>query len=66
MSTLFRLLILALAGFAVSVHAAPAPHSLLDSLSRAAPKLNRKVLDSALAAMQCAINNGSAPELPSA
>jgi hypothetical protein len=61
MSSLFRLLILALAGFAVSVHAAPAPHSLLDSLSRAAPKLNRKVLDSALAAMQCAINNGSAP-----
>ncbi|MFC0712099.1 murein L,D-transpeptidase catalytic domain family protein [Azorhizophilus paspali] len=61
MFTLFRLLVLALAGFSVSVHAAPASRFLLDGLSRAAPKLNREVLDSALAAMQCAINNGSAP-----
>lgn len=63
MSTLFRLLLLAVAGFAVSVHAAPASDSLLDNLSKAAPKLSRKVLDSALAAMRCAINNGAAPAL---
>lgn len=35
--------------------------SLLDSLARAAPSLNREVLRHALAAMQCAVNNGSAP-----
>ena len=34
---------------------------LLESLARAAPTLDREVLRHALAAMQCAVNNGSAP-----
>lgn len=39
----------------------PAPSPLLESLARAAPTLNREVLRHALAAMQCAVNNGSDP-----
>lgn len=34
---------------------------LADSLAKAAPKLNKEVLRSAVAAMQCAVNNGSEP-----
>ena len=39
----------------------PAAPSLLDSLARVAPTLDREVLRHALAAMQCAVNNGSEP-----
>ncbi len=39
----------------------PGAPSLLDSLAKAAPTLDREVLRHALAAMQCAVNNGSAP-----
>lgn len=41
--------------------AAPVSIPLADSLAKAAPKLNQEVLRSAVAAMQCAVNNGSEP-----
>lgn len=41
--------------------AAPKEPPLFDSLAKAAPTLKREVLRHALAAMQCAINNGSVP-----
>jgi len=61
MSALFRMFLLTMVGLAASANAAPASRSLFDSLSRSAPTLNREVLDSALAAMQCAVNNGASP-----
>ncbi|WP_455230650.1 murein L,D-transpeptidase catalytic domain family protein [Geopseudomonas aromaticivorans] len=39
----------------------PSAAPLIDSLAKAAPTLNHEVLRHALAAMQCAVNNGSAP-----
>lgn len=64
MTRLFRSLWLAatLAAFSSPLMAttARAP-SLEQSLARVAPTLNKKVLRHALAAMQCAVNNGSAP-----
>lgn len=39
----------------------PAYQPLLDSLSRAAPGLNKEALRHAVAAMQCAVNNGAQP-----
>ena len=39
----------------------PAYQPLLDSLSRAAPGLNKEALRHAMAAMQCAVNNGAQP-----
>lgn len=59
-----------LAAFAAPLMAAPTiafstppstTQSLLDSLAHAAPSLDREVLRHALAAMQCAVNNGFAP-----
>lgn len=38
-----------------------APRPLLDSLTRAAPALDRQVLEHALAAMQCAVSHGAEP-----
>jgi len=40
---------------------APAYEPLVDSLARTAPKLDRQVLTHAVAAMQCAVNNGATP-----
>lgn len=64
MTRLFRSLWLAasMAAFSSPLMAsgAVAP-SLEQSLAKAAPTLNKKVLRHALAAMQCAVNNGSAP-----
>jgi hypothetical protein len=37
------------------------PQALLDNLSRSAPALDRQVLGHAVAAMQCAVNNGQQP-----
>lgn len=54
-----------LAAFASPLMATPsivsAPSPMLESLAQAAPTLNREVLRHALAAMQCAVNNGSNP-----
>ncbi|MCM2318009.1 MAG: murein L,D-transpeptidase catalytic domain family protein [Pseudomonas sp.] len=64
MTRLIRLLWLAagLAAFSSSLLAnTPRTPALIDSLAKAAPTLNREVLRHALAAMQCAINNGSQP-----
>ncbi|MCC6077190.1 murein L,D-transpeptidase catalytic domain family protein [Pseudomonas sp. GCM10022188] len=64
MTGLLRSLWLAagLAAFSTSLLAStPSAPSLLGSLAKAAPTLNREVLRHALAAMQCAVNNGSAP-----
>ena len=44
-----------------SFAAADEKHTLATALGEAAPTLNAEVLDHALAAMQCAVNNGSAP-----
>jgi len=41
--------------------AAPAYQPVVDSLSRVAPALDPVVLTHAVAAMQCAVNNGAAP-----
>jgi hypothetical protein len=41
--------------------AASAPQPLFDGLSRAAPGLDRQVLEQALAAMQCALKHGAEP-----
>lgn len=41
--------------------AASAPPPLFDSLTRAAPGLDRQVLEHALAAMQCALKHGAEP-----
>ncbi|MCY1406054.1 L,D-transpeptidase catalytic domain [compost metagenome] len=64
MTRLIRSLWLAagLAAFSSSLLAnTPRTPALIDSLAKAAPTLNREVLRHALAAMQCAINNGSQP-----
>ena len=64
MTRLIRSLWLAagLAAFSSSLLASTPPTpALIDSLGKAAPTLNREVLRHALAAMQCAINNGSEP-----
>jgi len=64
MTRLIRSLWLAagLAAFSSSLLAnTPRTPALIDSLGKAAPSLNREVLRHALAAMQCAINNGSQP-----
>lgn len=64
MTGLLRSLWLAagLAAFSTSLLAStPSTPSLLNSLAKAAPTLSREVLRHALAAMQCAVNNGSAP-----
>jgi len=63
MTRLIRSLWLAagLAVFSSSLMANPAAPSLEASLAKVAPTLNKKVLRHALAAMQCAVNNGSAP-----
>lgn len=66
MTPFFRLLLLAAASLSAFFSASAATAAsismpLADSLARVAPGLNRKVLDSAVAAMQCAINNGSGP-----
>jgi hypothetical protein len=48
--------------FSTSVLAAsPSKLPLMDSLARSAPGLDQKALRHALAAMQCAVNNGSEP-----
>lgn len=68
MTGLIRSLWLAagLAAFSSSIMASTvsdtaASASLEQSLAQAAPTLNKKVLQHALAAMQCAVNNGSDP-----
>jgi len=49
----------ALAAFCTGAFAENAkPHTLYSSLARSAPELNPTVLQSALNAMQCAVNNG--------
>ena len=46
--------------FAAPLWAATATYQpMVDSLARLAPKLNRQVLTHAVAAMQCAVNNGA-------
>lgn len=66
MSGLIRQLCLCAAGLwlfssPVLASGSPAYQSLLDSLSRAAPGLNKEALRHAVAAMQCAVNNGAQP-----
>lgn len=64
MTRLIRSLWLAavLAAFSSSLMAAaPKEPPLLDSLAKTAPTLKREVLRDALAAMGCAVNNGSTP-----
>lgn len=41
--------------------APPAYQPLVDTLARVAPSLDQRVLTHAVAAMQCAVNNGAAP-----
>ncbi|QLF94076.1 murein L,D-transpeptidase catalytic domain family protein [Pseudomonas sp. ABC1] len=64
MSNLFKRLCLG-AGLLIlssSVFAAqPAYKPLVDTLAKTAPTLNRQVLTHAVAAMQCAVNNGATP-----
>jgi hypothetical protein len=63
MMVLFRRVFLA-AGLFLSLPllaAQPAYKPLVDSLSRAAPGLDQQVLTHAVAAMQCAVNNGATP-----
>lgn len=43
--------------------ATPAYQPLVDKLSRAAPGINKQALTHAIAAMQCAVNNGAEPAL---
>jgi len=66
MSGLIRQLCLCAAGLwlfssPVLASSSPAYQPLLDSLSRAAPGLNKEALRHAVAAMQCAVNNGAQP-----
>ena len=66
MSGLIRQLCLCAAGLwlfssPVLASSRPAYQPLLDSLSRAAPGLNKEALRHAVAAMQCAVNNGAQP-----
>ncbi|MBF7730085.1 murein L,D-transpeptidase catalytic domain family protein [Pseudomonas sp. N040] len=65
MFTLVRRLCLCLAVVGVVsppvLAASPAYQPLLDKLSRAAPGLNKQALAHAVAAMQCALNNGAEP-----
>ena len=66
MSGLIRQLCLCAAGLwlfssPVLASGSPAYQPLLDSLSRAAPGLNKEALRHAVAAMQCAVNNGAQP-----
>ncbi len=66
MSGLIRQLCLCAAGLwlfssPVLASGSPAYQPLLDSLSRAAPGLNKEALRHAVAAMQCAVNNGAEP-----
>lgn len=66
MSGLIRQLCLCAAGLwlfssPVLASGSPAYQPLLDSLSRAAPSLNKEALRHAVAAMQCAVNNGAQP-----
>lgn len=66
MSGLIRQLCLCAAGLwlfssPVLASSSPAYQPLLDSLSRAAPDLNKEALRHAVAAMQCAVNNGAQP-----
>ena len=63
MMVLFRRVFLA-AGLFLSLPllaAQPAYKPLVDSLSRVAPGLDQQVLTHAVAAMQCAVNNGATP-----
>lgn len=60
---LFRRMLLAV-GLSLSLPllaAQPAYQPLVDSLSRVAPSLDRQALTHAVAAMQCAVNNGATP-----
>lgn len=66
MSGLIRQLCLCAAGLwlfssPLLASGSPAYQPLLDSLSRAAPGLNKEALRHAVAAMQCAVNNGAQP-----
>lgn len=66
MSGLIRQLCLCAAGLwlfssPVLASSSPAYQPLLDSLSRTAPGLNKEALRHAVAAMQCAVNNGAEP-----
>ena len=66
MSGLIRQLCLCAAGLwlfssPLLASGSPAYQPLLDSLSRAAPGFNKEALRHAVAAMQCAVNNGAQP-----
>jgi hypothetical protein len=64
MTSMFRRACLAAGLFvlALPVWAAPASYQpMVDGLARLAPTLDRQVLTHAVAAMQCAVNNGASP-----